>query len=256
MAEGMFKFPMLICSNTNRSHLSKIAYALLIGIYLGAFFLPPMAAGEKDTSREEAQFKIYISGKEIGKETYSIVSSPEATSSSSVVEFRDPSGNARNIRIETKLTMDAHMLPQSYQLKTDFGGQKGLLAGTFTSGQVMFEISGNGEQSKRGLLVGDHYLILDSNVFHHFIFVVRSFHPEGNEKTQSFEVVVPQELDDGVLKITDLGKNRIPLRGKDKDLHHWRADSGQLLIDLWIDDQQILQKIAIPAKKVEVIRNP
>jgi hypothetical protein len=39
------------------------------------------------------------------------------------------------------------------------------------------------------------------------------------------------------------------------DLHHLKADSGVLFIDLWIDDQKIVYKIALPAKKIEVIRN-
>jgi hypothetical protein len=44
------------------------------------------------------------------------------------------------------------------------------------------------------------------------------------------------------------------LRGKNKDLYHLIADSGQLKIDLWIDNQRILHKIAVPAKDIEVVR--
>jgi hypothetical protein len=47
----------------------------------------------------------------------------------------------------------------------------------------------------------------------------------------------------------------IPIRGRKMTLHHLNADSGMLLIDLWVDDQRILYKIALPAKKIEVIRN-
>ena len=69
--------------------------------------------------------------------------------------------------------------------------------------------------------------------------------------TQTIEVVIPQELDGGKLKVSEIGLERMSIRGKKMDLHHLNADSGMLLIDLWIDDQKILYKIALPAKKIE-----
>jgi hypothetical protein len=151
------------------------------------------------------------------------------------------------------LTANSRFLPRSYSLNTEVDGQKGMIVGTFTPGQAMFEITGSGNIRKSGLLVGDQYQILDSNIFHHFTFIARAFDFE-QKKSQSFEVVVPQELDRGVLKVSNVGKEMIFLRGKGKDLIHLRGDSGQLQIDLWIDDRRILHKIAVPAKQIEVIR--
>ncbi len=228
----------------------------LLLISLVFILLQPIGhSSEKKPSREDAQFTIYIAGKEVGREKYSIQDSGDSISSTSVVTYRDPGNQQQNVRVETQLNMDAQYLPRSYQLKTDVGGQKGAVAGTFTPGQAIFEYQGKGNPRKSGLLVGDRYLILDTNVFHHYIFLVRRFE-FGANKPQSIEVIIPQELDQGIIKINEIGSDKISVQGKRRELHHLRADSGQLQIDLWIDDQKVLYKIALPAKGIEVIRNP
>ena len=223
---------------------------------LFAWMLPAVSVpvGEQKSFLEESQFSINIAGKEVGREKFAIRTSAEKVSSSSILEFQEGGKKGHKMKIETQLTADAQFVPKAYQLKTDIDGQKGLIQGTFTPSEAMFEISGSGAPRKSGMLVGDHYQILDSNVFHHYVFIARAFDLNGNEKPQSFEVVVPQELDSGVLKVSNAGVEKISLHGKMKELNHLKADSGELKIDMWVDGQKILHKIAIPAKKIEIIR--
>ena len=215
----------------------------------------PLAQGaEEAPQREESQFGIYVAGKEIGYEKFSILSSADTVESKSVVSFQDPGGKRKKVRMETQLSMDSHFLPRAYQLRTDVEGQKGMITGTFAPGEATFEYKGSGNPMKRGLLVGERYVILDTNVFHHFIFIARLFNLRSGG-AQSIEAVIPQELDGGKLKVSEVGLERMSIHGKKMNLHHLNADSGLLLIDLWIDDQQIVYKIALPAKNIEVIRN-
>jgi hypothetical protein len=226
--------------------------ALLISLWI---FLPDFARGdEKSAQREDSQFNIYIAGKEAGKERYTILTSAVSISSSSTLEFQQPGKKGGKVRIETQLTADSRFLPKSYQLKSDIDGKKATVVGEFTENQVMFQTNENGNIRKSGLMVGDKYLILDTNIFHHFIFIARAFDLNDRNKSQSFEVIVPQELDRGVLRVSNLGIEKTSVRGKEKELYHLKADSGQLQIDLWIDSQKILHKISIPTKKVEVVR--
>jgi hypothetical protein len=224
---------------------------LLISFLAVPAFLP---AGENSGSREQSQFNIYVGGKESGKEKFTILTSAESVRSSSVMEFQELVKNGRKMRIETEMTMNAQFTPQAYQLKTDTNGSKATMVGSFTPGQAMFEIQVSGNSKKSGLLVADRYSILDSNTFHHFIFIVRSFDFAAGKKAQAFNVIVPQEMEIGVLRVSDLGIAQTSLRGKEKDLRHLSADSGRVLIDLWVDNQKILQKISIPSKGVEAIR--
>lgn len=205
---------------------------------------------------EEGRFEIFVDGKQIGQEKFSIQNLPGSIRSNSVVAFRNPGKGGQSVRIESQLNMDDQYMPQTYKVRTDIAGQKGLVEGTFVPGQATFEYVLNGAPRKSGLLVDDYYVVMDTNVFHHFIFVGRLFDFSGSDQAQSLDVVIPQELDTGVLIIRDAGIQETSVRGKEKKLHHLKVDSGKLLIDLWVDDQRFLRKISLPEKNIEVIRKP
>jgi hypothetical protein len=235
------------------SKWSKRAFNL--DLVLLALLLPAGYGADNKLAREEGRFNIFVAGKEIGQEQFSIQASGDSIISSSIVNFGDPGSQNRNVRIETQLQMDDKYVPRTYHLRTDVGGQKGTIAGTFAPSQATFEYGANGGSRKTGLLVGDRYVVLDANVFHHFIFVGRLFDFAAAAKTQSLEVLIPQEMDYGILRINDAGVEKTSIRGEKRKLHHLRADSGSLQIDLWIDDQKVLYKIELPAKQIEVVRN-
>jgi hypothetical protein len=236
------------------AHSARLLLRLGLGLILPVLSLQFALTAAEAPPREESKFDIHVDGKEIGSESFSIRSSADSIESTSIVSFRDPGNTRKKVRMETQLSMDGRFLPRSYQLRTDVEGQKGTITGTFSPGEATFDYKGSGNPMRRGLLVGDHCILLDTNVFHHFIFVARLYdlHKGG---TQTIEVVIPQELDGGKLKVSEVGLERLSIRGKKMELHHLDVDSGIMRIDLWIDDQQILYKIALPAKKIEVIRN-
>ena len=85
----------------------------------------PLAQGaESAPQREESQFGIYVAGKEIGYEKFSILSSTDTIESKSVVSFQDPGGKHKKVKMETQLSMDRHFLPRAYQLRTDVEGKE------------------------------------------------------------------------------------------------------------------------------------
>ena len=232
--------------------LEKMAAQLFIGALLLVSRVPYGA--EKSTSREEGQFSIYVSGREVGKEKFVIQSSGNSITSNSTMNFRDPANKRREVKLDTELAMDDRLVPLSYQLRSDVDGKKGVIKATFVSGQATYEYQAGDGPGKAVLLVGDRYSILDTNIFHHFIFIARLFDLDSKEIRQSMEVVIPQEMQNGVLKVSSLGLEKISVRGKERELHHLRADSGSVKIDLWIDNNRIVYKIAVLGKGIEVIR--
>jgi hypothetical protein len=214
----------------------------------------PVFSVDNRIATEEAQFTVYISGKELGREKFSIQNFDSSIKSSSVGSFHNLGNKQQNVRIETRLEMDTSLQPKSYEIQMDSGGPREIILGAFIPNQATFEYRGTGSPRRKGLLVGDAYSLLDSNVFHHFIFIARKYVFDFKDKPQSFEVVVPQELHDGTLKVREIGMEKVSVQGKNRDLHHLRADSGRLAIDLWVDDNRILYKIALPSKNIEVVR--
>jgi len=207
-------------------------------------------------SREEGEFKIFIAGQEIGTEKYIIASAEDSASSSSILDFRNPGETHQKLHFTTKLDMNAQYVPRAYELKSDVDGKKGSIVGFFKPNEVIFEYRSEGNPKRSGLLVGDQFTLLDTNIFHHFVFLARLFNFDSKEKSQKFEVVIPQEPDSGFLKIADLGKESLVVLGKKIESHRLQADSGMLRIQLWVDDQHVLHKIVVKDRDVEVIRTP
>jgi hypothetical protein len=228
------------------------SFCVLGWLILPLFLVCGFGAGKKTSANEEGRFGIYVDGKEIGEEKYSIQGSSNSYHSESVVAFKNPGPLSQDVKIETKLAMDENYMPQSYWVRSTIGRVIREHEGTFVPGQATFKYLVNGTPHQIGLLLDDYYVILDTNVFHHFIFVGRLV--EFDNSVQSLDVVIPQEMDNGVLKIRDAGLEKIEVRGKKKELHHLRVDSGKLQVDLWVDDHRLLYKIALPAKNIEVIR--
>lgn len=209
---------------------------------------------DKKARSEEGEFKISFAGREIGDERFAIVTSDDAVQSTSVVSFRNPQNPQQKITLETRLGMNARFVPTNYELKSEAGGNRGTVIGRFSPNQVIFEYSGTGNSVRRGLLVGDEYTVLDTNVFHHFTFLVRIFGGKGKDGGGRFEVVIPQEYDSGFLQMKELEKETIEAGGKKIRCRHFRLDSDAVSIELWADDQLRLQKIAVPERKIEVLR--
>jgi hypothetical protein len=241
---------------SRRSASLILSQALRLGTC--AVFLLVLSIGycdEQKASREQGQFVIYVAGKEIGREKFSIQSSGDSVSSNSTVSFRDPANSRKIVKMETELVMDNQYVPRSYLLRTDVSGQKGTMRAAFAQGEASFELLAGGIPRRSGLLVGSKFLILDTNVFHHFVFIARLFDFNSKDKSQTMEVVIPQEMDKGVLKISDMGFEKTSSRRKNRGLHHLKADTGSIQIDLWVDDQRTLYKIALPAKGIEGVRD-
>jgi len=216
--------------------------------------VPSSGAAAVKPGREEGEFRIYSGGKEVGNEKFVIVSTADASSSTSILQFRNPVGGHEKILLETRLEMGPQYHPRRYELKSDVNGQKGTILGAFNPNQAIFEYMNGAAARKSGLLVGDKFTLLDTNIFHHFIFLVRLFDFDGKGKPQKFEVAIPQEPDSGFLQISEVKPETITVRGKKVETRHLQVDSGTLLVDLWVDHQRILYKIAVKSKDIEVIR--
>jgi len=210
--------------------------------------------GTRKPAAEDGEFVIFFGAREIGSEKFAIQAAAESVTSSSVLEFRNPATPGQKVRMETKLEMNGDYVPRAYLLKTDVDGVRGSITGSFAPNQVMFDFEGKGTNRRSGLLLPSRYTMLDSNIYHHFIFLVRLFDFDSREKTQRFEVLVPQEDDSGVLKVSELRRAEMELRGKKREVRVLQAASDALQLQLWVDKDGVLQKISVPSKGLEVVR--
>jgi len=90
--------------------------------------------------------------------------------------------------------------------------------------------------------------ILDNNVFHHFIFLIRHY-DFAKSGSQQIPIFVPQDVTPGTIAVADRGvENR-----QGKKWRHMTASTSDLEIHLWLEGERLV-KIAVPAANVEVVR--
>ncbi len=104
------------------------------------------------------------------------------------------------------------------------------------------------------MLVGNEFTLLDTNIFHQFAFLARLFMAGAKGKPQQFEVVIPQEQDSGFVTVSEVGRETLNIAGKKKDTRVLQVDSGSLQIRLWIDNQNYLEKVSVPGRDIDVLR--
>jgi hypothetical protein len=209
---------------------------------------------QKKISQLEGEYQIFLSGRVIGSEKYVIYEAGDIITSNGSLEFRSPGKDNQKVSVETKLDMDAQFRPRRYELKSEVDGKSGTIRGEFSPDQVLFVYSGGGVSTRSGLLVGEQYTILDTNAFHHFIFLCRLFKYGMPAMPQTFEVVIPQEKETGKVTIIEIGKEEVLLSGKTMSLTHLAIDSGMVRIQIWVDEEHLPVKIALPEKGIEVVR--
>jgi hypothetical protein len=222
------------------------------------FCVAAARAGAPADFRESGEYRIYTGGKEIGTEKYVIIASGDTVSTTSTLDFRNPGESHQRVHLETSLEASGRFVPRSYTLKSDVEGKKGTIVGEFGPNQAMFGyVNADAPPRKEGQLVGDEYTVLDTNIFHHFIFLARLFKFDSERgKPQRLQVVIPQEDETGFLDITDTGKESLQVGRKKIEVRRLQLDSGSMQIQVWVDNQRIVHKIAVPARGIEVVRNP
>ena len=230
----------------NRTPMAFLAASALLLLASGV-------ASEKKAARLEGEYHIVSSGQEIGVERYALETSAAGIKSMSLLDLHNPGTGLKKVSLETRLEMDAQYVPRDYELKSDVDGEKGTMRGSFAPNQVIFEYSSKGVSFRNGLLLGSRYTILDTNVFHHFIFLARLFKYKEGKTPQTFEVLIPQEKDTGTVSITELNKETLLIKGKKASVSHLLLDSGSLQIHLWVDNERIPRKISVPGKGIEVL---
>ena len=73
--------------------------------------LPVLVSSGGKAGQEEGEFKIVVQGKEIGSEHYVLAVTENSASSTSVLNFRNPSNTQQKVQMESKLDMDGHFRP-------------------------------------------------------------------------------------------------------------------------------------------------
>jgi len=203
---------------------------------------------------DEGVFVISLAGRPVGTERFKIHSSLGKVEAQGEVRL-DIEQNGKTVRVQSfpDLVLDPQLRPvtytwnqkgsQSSRLEVDFSGK---LA------RVRYKtISGN--EDDREFALPPDVVVLDDNVVHHYQLIIARYQALGGGK-QTFPVFVPQEALPSLLTVEDVGTAATAIDGVTANLRHLLITTDVTHIDLWVDDQQHIERVSVPTAQLEAIR--
>jgi hypothetical protein len=228
------------------------------------------AADKKDKAKpappqivDSGSFGVFIKGHRVVTETFKI----EQQNGASVIkaQLKETSGaDGANQKSQLDMTANGELL--RYEWSQDSGGSLNVAP----SNDFLMEkttVSGNGKPAEQSFLMPSTTAILDNNFFVHrellaWRYLGSACKPEaGDLKCQQgptqFGALVPQDHLSMSVRMELIGKEKITIRGAQRELLRLNLSGEDFEWALWLDDrdQFKLIRVAIPADSTEVVRD-
>lgn len=223
----------------------------------------------KNTSRktpanrtaDAGSFGIFVNGKRIGTETFRIEEGSEFSVATSDIKVDDGTTKAEQ-SAEMRVAPDGSL--KFYRWRSVLPTKEETVVEP--KDDLLMEHITPADQKKLDLphILPTSTSILDDNFFSHreilaWRYLATSCEAEnGHPKACSrslFGILVPQQHIAANASVELVGRNAIKIRGVEQELNELKVDTGGGLWLIWIDDNLKVQKMAIPADKVEIVRD-
>ena len=237
------------------SRLSIAAYCLVsASVAMQIFSSCEALAVPPPGDNDRGSFVFTIAGQQVGTETFEIRTQKGQVEATGKVDLRVmQEGKTLDFKTSAKLTLTSDLVPQNYEWDQKGAQSSQLQVDLRTTPATAHYRTVAGGDDVREFDLPRNVLILDSNVIHHFELALMRFRRAGGSK-QTFPAFVPQQALPGSLSIEESGEESVDIDGKTRKLRHFVLTTENAQIDLWADGQDRLQKLSIPAARLEVIR--
>jgi hypothetical protein len=203
---------------------------------------------------DEGVFLISLAGRPVGTEKFKIRSTVDRVEAQGDIHLSiEKNGKTVSVQSRPDLVLDPQLHPVTYTwnqsgpqssgLEVDFSGK---LA------RVRYKTITGNEDNREFALPSD-VMVLDDNVFHHYQLIIARYQAKGGDK-QTFHVFVPQEALPSVLTVEDMGNALTAINGVTANLRHLVIITDVTHLDLWVDDQQHIERVSVPEAQLEAIR--
>jgi hypothetical protein len=212
---------------------------------------------------DSGSFGIFVKGARVATETFSI---QQQTSSSVIKSQLKQTVGADPISQKSDLEMTAAGELIRYEWSQSSGGSLSV----FPNNEFLLERISTASSSKpaeKPFLMPSSSAILDNNFFVHrevliWRYLAAACKPEGGamkcqQDPGDFGVLVPQESTSMHVRMELVGKEKIVVRGTDRELMRLNLKGDDFDWALWVDEQDHFKliRVAIPADNTEVVRD-
>lgn len=244
---------------------SAIAMLVLLTSFLAA---KDQKRDQKEASGKKVDsgsFGVFIDGRRIGTETFSVFQNPNGSIIQS--EFKTEGGPAPAAAQSSEMQLSANGEIRRYDWKELNPGKA--QSTVVPNDDFLSEKWSESPQEKtreQAFLLSSSTSILDDYFFVHrellaWKFLAASCKQEGGQvkcplkqRTQ-FGTLNPRQRASAPVSVQFAGREKVTLHGSEQELIKLELKSETGDWDLWLNDQLMLQRIAIPAEKTEVVRD-
>ena len=243
------KMPALIHSLASSSGLAVvIAGVLSAGSPLRTPFSVAAAANKlAPLAADKGKFRIMVNGQAVGKEEFEITPAGADWTAHAISEIQTPQGVTK---VNGTLTVHPDGTPVHYDWSTQ-GLKKAssTIAFSGTGASVELHIEGARPFAQDFTFNTPLVSVLDNNLYHQYELLARLYDREA-KGSQTFSVLVPQEMTPGSVTVDSLGKQD----AGGKQLEELRVRTEDNEIDLYLDGQKLMRLVA-PAANAEIVRD-
>jgi hypothetical protein len=203
---------------------------------------------------DQGRFKIFFNGEQIGEERFQIVA--EGSNFKALAEVHltvEREKDKATFLIKPILLFKKSFEPISYQVIQESGPNRMRAQVNFKPGRSEAVYETEQQKDPRQIELSPDVLVLDDNVFHHYILLARRY-DFAKGGVQEFSAFIPQQFLAGSISIADKGMEKVSVAGKMVSLQHLFVDSGELQFSLWLNEHHELLKISVPKSNVDVER--
>lgn len=230
-------------SPVTRHLIPRAALGAALGVALLAGALPGQV-----TTVDEGSFTISRNGQTVGREEFTIRSTPGAGGAHFVargtVSYTDR-------RLAPALSADSAGAPLQYQVEVKSGTEtEEMLSGKVGRGRFSARIQTPKGESAREYIVADGALIIDDDVFHQYFFLARA------DRAGTVPVVVPRRNVQLSMQVSQQGDEQLSIGGRVLPGRRLLlTEPGGATRDVWVDARGRVLKVSIPARGVVAVRD-
>jgi hypothetical protein len=199
-------------------------------------------------AQDKGKLTIKLDGQTVGHEEFEIAPSGAGWRAKGTADIKPPEGAAS--KISGTLTLDSNGTPISYEWSSQAEKTNGAHI-LFANGIAKITLQMQGARPFEQDLSFNTPLIavLDNNLYHQYAVLARVY-DWAKRGTQTFPVLIPQELTPGSITVESTG----PAPADGKSYEGLKVTSSDLEIVLLLDNNHRLMRLEVPAAKVSVVR--
>jgi hypothetical protein len=229
--------------------------ALTFGIVACAAFSlaaqkkPAVAAGPVVFAQDKGKLTIKLGGQTVGHEDFEIAPSGGGWLAKGNAEIKPPEGTSS--KVSGSLTLQPDGAPISYEWSAQAEKTNGAHI-LFANGVASITLEMQGARPFQQDLTFNTPLIavLDNNLYHQYAVLARIY-DWSKRGTQTFPVLIPQELTPGSITVQSTGSTS----AEGKTYEGLKVTTSDLEILLLLDANHRLMRLEVPDAKVSVIRD-